>query len=221
LLFFENDYCRGVVAGIESIDLAETAFLSVSELQQLQRIKNRSYRQEWQVARYCAKMLSGIPQWDWTEIDIVSRNNKMKGIRPVLYFHGEKFGRDLTLSHAGGFALACLAKQEEQQIGCDIVPENSINNAVIRRFFLPKEQHGIPEEIWAVKETAYKAANENIGFQPLHWQTEQVGEHQYICINNTGTNTVCSDKRFVHTVVFRHAHCVLATGYKYSTPRVG
>lgn len=223
MFFFHGDDYSAVYCEIEpllaSLERDVSFFLHVAEQQELNKIKAENYRRSWTAARICAKYLWAAPADNrdletadipWSELNIVSRNDKGQGIRPVLNERGLKIDRDLSISHTDDAVFVVLANRPDCRIGCDLVPLGSVTPKMARLFFrndedLPTDPHWA-DRYWAVKEAAYKAGNYGQAFAPVSWR---------IARRNATDAFFCRDASFengieVPVVTFLHSGHVVA-----------
>ncbi|GHT21616.1 hypothetical protein FACS189419_02790 [Planctomycetales bacterium] len=213
MYFFESDDYWAVFseAGeiLEPIAGQETEFLSPESAVLWRSIRAENYRRSWLAARICAatlwsRCINGTAHPPWNEVNIVSRNAEGKGCRPVFYFQNAALDRDISLAHVDGAVLAVLAKRSGYRVGCDLVPLGSISSAT-ERFFFHEDETGFGanngDKIWAVKEAAYKAGNENTPFAPRNWRVSSGQDGTFCCKNGEDS---------VPVQTFRHGKYVIA-----------
>ncbi len=223
MLRYENDDSYGILAGVSSIVAAtvenEDRFLSRDEWKRWKTIAAQTYREPWFAGRICvailwARYLNTVDAVPWKELETISRDRNERGTRPRLYHRGVAIDRDLSISHSSEWVLVLVAKRLGLRLGCDLTAVNSVPESVCRRFFHESEilhdnatapEHR--EQVWAVKETAYKICNETRGFSPLHWLTRRLDNDTFSCVD------LKSDMKNPVTVsTFRHANHVVAVG---------
>ena len=192
MLSYEDEHAYGILADaaavIEVTDGNEDAFLSPGEKNRWKTIGSKSYRNLWLTGRVCASILwarcaAGIDIVPWAELETISRNADGRGIRPQIFHCGNLVDRDLSISHTLELVLVLLAKRSGLRVACDIVAAGTVSETVSQRFFLPSEQELHRDQVWAVKETAYKAMHENQSYMPLRWSTRNVGGNTFSCID--------------------------------------
>jgi len=216
MFFFHGDDYSAVYCPIEplldSLNREESAFLHLSERQDLNATVAESYRRGRLAARICAKYLWATPQKNgdvatadisWTTLSIVSRNNKGQGVRPILYEQERTIDRDLSISHSDDAVCVVLANHPHCRVGCDLVPLGSVTPKMVQLFFQNDDLSSDPhraDRYWAVKEAAYKAGNDDQAFAPNSWRIRRGKETDaFFCRDATIDNGVeISVETFLH-----------------------
>lgn len=117
---------------------------------------------------------------------IVSRDALGRGAPPTCvaddpsFSDAEIFGANaatFSISHSGGFAF--VVRSERFSVGCDLTPNGSVSPGTTRLFFTESERRLLraqtpsrpffADEIWALKEAAYKATRGAFPFKPTEF----------------------------------------------------
>lgn len=186
-------------------------FLSSEENEHWHRFRSDKQRRAWLAGRICLKSLwlhscgnnsdNGLIDEnavDWTTMNIISRNDKGEGVRPILYVDKKPIDRYFSLSHSDFGVLAVLSKQKNRHIGCDIVPVGSFSDRFSQKnnpfVFHSGERRllreGMADHIWAVKEAVYKATSHDKPFAPIHWVVEHLENNVFVCRSSEPGNDI-------------------------------
>lgn len=176
-----NSHANGVLLPIGDVSSDDLTFLSENERERYRNTRSETGKRYFLAGRLAAKNTTGLPKEEWQHIDIISKNGDGKGIPPQLFLRGIPLRQALTLAHAGECAAAFLAKEKGIRIGCDIVAEHSVTDVIRHQFFMPEEMPLSPDEVWAVKEAAYKTLCTNEPFMPQRYVVRQTGIGWYCC----------------------------------------
>lgn len=209
MFFFDELEYHAVFSRIDPIladtPEAEQRFLSPDEVEQWRRIRDKRARNAWLAGRICLKVLwsrSGRGAFEgdsiaWPTMNVVSRNNQGKGVRPELDIHGKRIDRHFSLSHSDLSVLVVLSKHKNRRIGCDLVPLGSFSGRSVPRhnpfIFHESEQELIQKNLhigdylWAVKEAVYKATSLDRPFVPLRWIVRGLKDDLFECRSADGS----------------------------------
>lgn len=195
MYFFHGDGYRAVFYEIETVlnKIAgrETVFLHPEEITFLESLRTTSNRRSWLAGRICAKILwLSVDDIDadasWKTLRIVSRDERGRGSRPILFENEKPVGRELSLSHSDLAVLAVLSDRTDARIGCDLTSCGSVNRGMITLFFPERNDlsptDDLADRFWAVKEAAYKAAgNDGEAFAPAQWRVVPCENDRFLC----------------------------------------
>jgi phosphopantetheinyl transferase len=154
--------------------------------------RDPSRRKEWSLSRVVAKRLildaaverPTSPQ----SIDIRSRDELGRGVRPVVTIDGRAALCSLSISHIKSAVIVAVCADPFVTVGVDLVQKAELGKGFLRAWFDEDEQSRIDpddaEEIcrlWAVKEAVYKAANQNDPFAPRRVRVRTGSAGEYRC----------------------------------------
>ena len=222
--------CTAVVirwARLEDVSFLETHtlnWLGSEEQRELSRWRHARRRLAWLVGRWLAKSVvwesTGAVQSvdtlniqqatpkveipaEFSQLQILSRNEKEMGVRPKLRWTDAQTVGDLSISHDETRVLVAYSPDDHVRLGVDLVPTGELSGNFQQTWFTAQEQsawkHQPQGEMlgwrWAVKEAFYKAVNQAQPFQPdvvevlprrgqqveLRWQGRECSD----CVNLT------------------------------------
>lgn len=153
---------------------AAPAGLSAAERRVLAALNHPQRRQEWIAARRLAKSLARRTPIVGDDIADEALSllpvDPTQSLRPRLLIGGSVAPVDVSLTHAGGWVAAAVSLGD--RIGIDLVAPRDVPDRRLRPWLQPAERQLAREEslrfaeLWAMKEAAYKATNENEPFRP-------------------------------------------------------
>lgn len=166
--------------------------LNIVERQELARWRESGRREVWFLARMLAKQLVldqlGNPGLPLTAIEICSRDDRNRGIRPRVRIKGELQPWAMSISHTHRGVLVGLSKVPGMLLGVDLTPVGVYRPSFLNLWFTERERiwlgNSEPEQIaaaWAVKEAVYKAANIGDSFAPQCIEVYPVESGRYAC----------------------------------------
>jgi phosphopantetheinyl transferase len=167
--------------------------LSVVERQELGRWRDHARREAWVLGRLLSKRLIvaalGQRQLPLAQIEIRSRDDRDRGIRPRIRIAGELQPWSLSISHSDRGILVALSTVPGTHLGIDLAPIGVFRPSFLSLWFTEREQvwltYSEPDEIaaaWAIKEAVYKAANIGDSFAPQTIEVERRPGGRWGCI---------------------------------------
>lgn len=168
--------------------------LNIIERQELARWRESGRREVWFLARMLAKQLLaehlGDPALPFGAIEIRSRDDRNRGIRPRIRIDGEAKPWAMSISHTDRGVLVGLSTVPGTLLGVDLTPVGVYRPSFLSIWFTERERiwlsNSEPEQIaaaWAVKEAVYKAANIGDSFAPQCIEVYPVDSGRYACID--------------------------------------
>ncbi|MDO5553028.1 MAG: 4'-phosphopantetheinyl transferase superfamily protein [Planctomycetia bacterium] len=176
LFCFRLDSLPGLVA-VDRIFDSPLELLSPAEKEMLTRISSDTRRQQWLACRAAAKLMirqAFREKFDYSDITICSQNAEGRPVRPQLTVQGQTLPYVASFSHLNEAAVVALAASDSVfAVGTDLVRNQSVSPVVVKTFFSEREKNLLngpqpitPDDIWAAKETTYKARCQGSGFSP-------------------------------------------------------
>jgi 4'-phosphopantetheinyl transferase EntD len=165
----EFKFCAGLAPDVDS-----ASWLTTEELE-VYGNRPEASRASWLLGRIVAKrlLMDRLPtDVRPKDVAVFSRDGLGRGMRPQVFVHGTPYPCSLSISHAGGAALAAITAREGLRIGVDLVPTFAPSPGFLSVAFSPSEAENVrwnrasPEGIWATKEAAYKAVSRTESFCP-------------------------------------------------------
>jgi phosphopantetheinyl transferase len=206
-LFGEVDL---ILSGLDSSNFELCDFLHEQEQAFLQNIRAINFKHSWLAGRLLAKSTwlqlnknnhkNSHTITQLNQLNIISRNQSNLSITPKMFFNGEVVDNSFSISHIDSHATVFFAKNNNAQVGCDLVNPDSITDNLQKLFYDQNEINFLhnankeislqfhKERIWGVKETAFKILGNNRTFKPEKWLTEYIGNGWYQCIDADSQN---------------------------------
>ncbi|MEX0937832.1 MAG: 4'-phosphopantetheinyl transferase superfamily protein [Pirellulales bacterium] len=175
-------YARLSELADDGAQLAER-WLSLDERRARDRMHCETRRLTWVSGRVLAKrmllpLLDEMGRHEITpnEIHIETRSTTLgHGERPVVYVTDCKVDVGMSIAHTSRGVLVALGRDAEQRLGVDLVCRGDVMVRSLQWSLSPRERQWLAsspahlrtvEQIWALKEALYKAAQCGEGFTP-------------------------------------------------------
>jgi phosphopantetheinyl transferase len=167
--------------------------LSIVERQELGRWRDHARREAFLLGRLWSKQLildtPALRPLPMARIEIRSRDERDRGIRPRVRIAGDLQPWSLSISHSDRGILAALSTAPGTYLGVDLAPVGALRPSALGPWFTEREQvwlnYSEPDEIaavWAIKEAVYKAANIGDAFAPQTIEVVRRAGGGYGCI---------------------------------------
>ena len=170
-------------------------WLSRRECRRLGFFGNVRRRHDWLAGRWLGKRLV-LNQLDKSavalrDIDISSRDQWNRSVRPQVLVHRRRVPWSLSLSHNDLGVMAALNVCPDIHVGIDVVPVESYSFGLLRTWFTTDEQQRLHDAsdrsvavTWATKEAVYKAVNVGESFMPRRFEITVSDEGDVECRHN-------------------------------------
>jgi phosphopantetheinyl transferase len=210
--------------------LLDDRSLNIVERQELGRWKDPSRREAWILGRLLCKRLIQDHLDDRTvpfgTIEIRSRDDRDRGIRPRVRIAGELQPWALSISHSDHGILVALSDEPGALLGIDLSPIGVFRPSFLRTWFTEHEQvwlmNSEPEQVavaWSIKEAVYKAANIGDSFAPRSIELFRKPADGYGCLyRGINLSDVCDiqtwlvDGQAAATALLRRPHRAAQNG---------
>jgi len=180
-------------------DANVSQWLQPSEIQQLQRFHDVHRRRQWLAARRAAKDLVitvvGASQHQVKpqqinplhisplQVNIVTRDQRGRGIRPLVTVAGEPLPGCLSLAHSDHSVVVGVSMGDQNRVGVDVAPRITSTERFRALWFSPCEREWLHEDpdtrttkLWALKEAVYKAVHEGESWNPRQCEVTMIGD---------------------------------------------
>ncbi len=161
-----------------AVESAAAAWLSVAEQEALARFRSGQRRRSWVAGRIATKRtlmrLRLVPPVDATEITIVSRDDRGRGVVPTIRVAGRAQPTSLSISHTERGVLIAVSLDPTVRVGVDLALMDECGPGFRRLWFSEQERSAMrrsegrftPAVLWAAKEAAYKTLGDEDSFVP-------------------------------------------------------
>ena len=167
----------------EKLEQAEEsdAWLSDAERRECERYRDESRMRQWRAGRRLAKKLLSEQLVPWTvdlsEIEILSRDDQGRAVRPEVRIQGKPKPWCVSISHSYRGVLVGISLNPRIQVGVDLAEKEELNPHSLVFWFSGRERQRLREAgarpaavSWAVKEAVYKAINLGESFVPKKFE---------------------------------------------------
>jgi phosphopantetheinyl transferase len=164
--------------------------LSAKERGELARLRDANRRDGWLLGRVLIKELlrEHVLDGDAAPIEITSRDDMGRGVRPKVTIAGRTAPWSLSISHTKKAALVAMCPIPGISIGVDLAPGEPAAPGFARSWFDGSERALLARgdwleaaRLWAVKEAVYKAVNQNDPFAPRRVRVRRAPCGGYQC----------------------------------------
>lgn len=150
--------------------------MSNAERREMDRYRNPVRREDWLLGRFLCRQLirsraTGVSPD--ARIEILSRDDRGRSVRPMIAIDGKRKSWCLSLSHTERGVLAAISTRPGERVGVDLAPIEASTPGFLKTWFTPNEQEWLRSAdaatiaaAWASKEAAYKACNDGEQFTP-------------------------------------------------------
>jgi phosphopantetheinyl transferase len=121
-------------------------------------------------------------------IEILSRDKRGRGVRPVVTVDDALFPLSLSISHSTRGVLVALATRPGLTIGVDLAIPGEVRPRSLRTWFTAGERDRFDRAdlfesatVWAIKEAVYKACHEGERFAPRQIDVFRCSRGGYNC----------------------------------------
>jgi phosphopantetheinyl transferase len=175
-----------------ALDAHPEDWLSESERRECERFRDAGRLREWLAGRFAAKQLlfEQLVPWsnDWRDVEILSRDDHGRAMRPVVRFDQSPEPWCVSISHSGRGVLVAVSLDSAIKVGVDLAEVEELNPQSLVFWFSARERGMLRENgprhaavCWAVKEAAYKALNAGESFVPKKFEVFPRGQGVYEC----------------------------------------
>lgn len=162
----------------DASDESASSPLSPGERTLLESFRSPLRRSDWLRGRAAAKRLlvdAGLVDASaLARIEIVTRDDRGRGIPPEARLDGASIPVALSVSHTAHGALVACATESGLRVGVDLVSPSEVNPEALSLWLTAEERRQIDRaravdvaRMWAAKEAVYKAACIDESFAPL------------------------------------------------------
>ena len=153
-------------------------WLSTCELEAWNTFRSSERKRTFLGGRVLAKQLlldccPDVQRTDPQEITISCKSRVSDRDRPVVYLNDRPISYSISISHSGASVLVAGTATRNCSIGVDLVCDRPLTSSFVRSWLTPAEQNLLQEnsrlgalELWALKESIYKACHAGEGFSP-------------------------------------------------------
>src|SRR4051812_20747104 len=149
-------------------------WLSSAELAEFARLRDANRRQQWLAGRWVGKELVGETYCVAAEeVQILSRDEQQRSVRPRIYVDNQQVECSLSLSHSEVGALAVLVSSNGLSAGVDLVGAVPCNPGFQQLWYTAGERRWLQQDtrqrtalLWGLKEAVYKACNRGESWTP-------------------------------------------------------
>ncbi|REK19518.1 MAG: hypothetical protein DWQ37_00145 [Planctomycetota bacterium] len=167
---------------------AAARWLSADERRAWESMRSAERKRTWLGGRTLAKrmLLQLLGETTWqrvaaAEIHIETRSTRPgHGERPVVFVGGERLDCGLSIAHTSRGVLVAVSRDVDLALGVDLVCRADASPGGLAWSLSTRERHWLAtgprnqrsgEQIWAMKEALYKAAQRGEGFSPAQIET--------------------------------------------------
>ncbi|WP_298859932.1 4'-phosphopantetheinyl transferase superfamily protein [uncultured Gimesia sp.] len=189
------NYHISSIAGLESEWLDHDAsWISLSEQEQLDRLRHQDRRREWLAGRWLCKhmiqeelSLTCQHTMPLSVIEIESLYGGRRTSRPRVIIDGQMQSMEISITHSNDWIGVALATKSGCSIGIDLVSQTLTNKHSLDVWLTENEKQGVAENsdelpiIWSIKESVYKASNRGELFRPLEMEVYRTLTGEYAC----------------------------------------
>ena len=173
--------------------------LTPAERRERDRWHDTNRRNAWLAGRRMSKQLiaevleCGVRSAEFdtsnsARIEILSRDERGRGVRPVVTVDGTLFPLSLSISHSTQGMLVAAATQPGVTIGVDLVIPSEVRPKSLQTWFTAGERDRFDTAdvyesatVWAIKEAVYKACHDGESFAPRQIEIFRRSQGRYNC----------------------------------------
>lgn len=164
-------------------------WLSDAEIREWVRLRDYDRRLQWLQGRWLSKQLiQTVSQADLGDIQILTRDEQQRGVRPIIYVHSQPQAWSLSISHCAAGVIAALIPHDDLSLGVDLVGQVPTNAGFQKLWFTTEERRWLQNDpprrsaiLWGMKEAIYKACNAGEGWIPRAIQTVPNQDGSFAC----------------------------------------
>ncbi len=183
-----------IVEALPPAARALPSWLSTDERAELARLRDAARRQQWLAGRWLSKRFIGeaADVSDVGQIQILSRDERQRGVRPRIMLDGRRLDWSLSISHTDRGVLVALVPTDLFSVGIDLARDVTTAAGFRRLWFSAGERQWIDDDprratvAWAVKEAVYKAANTGETWDPRDVEVVRQGSGDFPCTYRGG-----------------------------------
>ncbi|MBW3541523.1 MAG: 4'-phosphopantetheinyl transferase superfamily protein [Planctomycetes bacterium] len=151
--------------------------LGPAERSEFERLRHPARREAWWFGRILARRLlhETAGRWldDSAEIEILSRDEQGRAVRPGVRIGGRLMPWCLSIAHTDQAALVAVSFEPGTTVGVDLVRTEPVSRGFLETWFTKRERSWLdtqPAESvaisWGLKEALYKACQRGESFVP-------------------------------------------------------
>ncbi len=169
-------------------------WLSLSEQEQLDRLRNEHRRREWLAGRWLSKQmiqeeLSRKCQhlMPLSVIEIESLYGRRRTTKPRILIEGQMQPIEISITHSNDWIGVAISTVPGCCIGADLAPQTITNKHSLDVWLTKNERQWTGESpdqlpiIWSIKESVYKATNRGELFRPQEIEVYRALTGGYAC----------------------------------------
>jgi phosphopantetheinyl transferase len=165
------------------------AWLTAPERDELARFRHPLRRRQWLVGRWITKQLICETLYDaaLNEIQILTRDGRGLGSRPIVSVRGCQLDGSLSISHTQRGVLVAVTATAAISVGVDLADNVPCDERFQRLWFTAGERRWINNDprraalAWAIKEAVYKACQTGQGWSPRLVEVAALPAGQFAC----------------------------------------